>query len=110
MGFSIVLFSLPLTSLALVGLKRRAVTDMENLAPWYSKSFRFIQGNLGSGSGQLLTPAFQLPEHDINAYQSGSGLFCSTSDDFFSSQPPADFYLYGTLESMGENPLEPVAD
>lgn len=75
MGFSIVLFSLSITSLASVGLKHRAVTDMENLGPWYSENFRLIQGNMYFGSGQLLIPASQLPEHDITAHQSGSGLF-----------------------------------
>lgn len=63
-----------------------------------------------SGSGQLLMPAFQLPEHDINAYQSGPGLVCSTSGDFCSAQPLADFYPYAMLESMGGNPEEPVAN
>lgn len=48
---------------------------MENLGPSFSKIFRLIQGNMCSGSGQLLIPVFQLPEHDINAYQSGSGCF-----------------------------------
>lgn len=110
MGFSIVFFFLPITSLASVGLKHRAVTDMENVGPWYSKSFGLIQGNMCSGSGQLLTPAFQLPEHDMNAYLLGSGLFCSTSGDFCSAQPLADFYPYAMLESIGGNPAEPVAD
>lgn len=103
-------FSLPIISLASVGLKHRAVTDMESLGPWYSESFRLMQGNMCSGSGQLLTSAFQLPEHDTNAYQWGSGLFCSTSGDFCSAQPLADFYPYAVLESMGGNPAEPVAD
>lgn len=55
-------------------------------------------------------PAFQLPEHDMNAYLLGSGLFCSTSGDFCSAQPLADFYPYAMLESIGGNPAEPVAD
>lgn len=34
----------------------------------------------------------------------------STSGDFCSTQPLADFYPYAILEGMGGNPAEPVAD
>lgn len=110
MGFSIVLFLFAHHFPGISGVKTQLSQTWKTLVldilsfPKVSGSYR------GTCSGHLLPPAFQLPEHDINAYQSLSGLFCSTSDDFCSAQPLADFYPYAMLESMGGNPAEPVAD